>query len=143
MYFYRMASLTVIVPQRRRKSIRFVEKVQVIDPDSNTTYTLPYRPLRLNDFFMGGNIRPGIIEILKHAPQMLTDEYIMQKILSARKRDEFSPKIIVHYLLKILNTKIEHMKDREHTSISSKLVTKDILVILVIRLKMFLEQISI
>ena len=71
MYFYRMASLTVIVPQRRRKSIRFVEKVQVIDPDSNTTYTLPYRPLRLNDFFMGGNIRPGIIEILKHAPQML------------------------------------------------------------------------
>ena len=92
---------------------------------------------------MGGNIRPGIIEILKHAPQMLTDEYIMQKILSARKRDEFSPKIIVHYLLKILNTKIEHMKDREHTSISSKLVTKDILVILVIRLKMFLEQISI
>lgn len=136
-----MTSLTVIVPQIRR-SIRFVEKVQVFDPDSNTTYTLPYRPLRLNDFFMGGPLRPGIIEILKHAPQMLTDEYIMQKILSARKRNDFTPGAITKYLIKILKLKIEHMKDRKYTSISSKLVTKDILVILVFRLKMFLEQLQ-
>ena len=137
-----MTSLTVIVPQRRR-SIRFVEKVQVFDPDSNTTYTLPYRPLRLNDFFAGGPLRPGIIEILKHAPQMRTDEYIMQKILSARKRNDFTPKIIAHYLLKILNTKLDHMKDRQYTSISSKLITRDILILLIFRLQMFLEQMSI
>jgi len=137
-----MASLTTVVPQRKR-SILFVEKVQVFDPNSNTTYTLPYRPLRLNDFFMGGHLRPGIIEILKHAPQMLTDEYIMQKILSARKRNDFTPKTIVQYLLKIFNIKLENMKNRQYTSISSKLITRDILILLIFRLQMFLEQMSI
>ena len=135
-----MTSLTVIVPKKRKKSIRFLEKVQVTDTDSNETYILPYRPLRLHDFFMGGSLRPGIIEILKNDPKKLTDEHIKQKILSARKRVDFTPGAITKYLIKILKLKIEHMKDKERTSISSKLVTKDILVVLVIRLKMFLEQ---
>lgn len=141
-----MASLLSISPlvihnnrPRRHKRCRIKKDVQVINSTTGEISKLEYRPLRLKEFFSGNHLRPGIVEFIKHAPEMLSDEMILKKIIISRKKDTFSPEYIIKYIIHLLEKKFNNMT-RHHTSISSKLLTAHIIEDLIERFKLFLHN---